>query len=229
LLKIYALFGDTDLVDTDLVGTDLVGNHLASPFKLDSNAARQQVQRLLPSVCNYRQFFRSADQFEGSSPAPYVASAEFWMAEDEQDPLAETLLAIGHASDKLADVLTRDPQWVNHAVEHQILGRAMEDSGYKCTFLFNRKPTMSLAAFHDHWLHKHGPIAARTQDAERYVQSHFQTEDRRFDGITELFWADYPTAIASMGSEQMRTDQASDAQKFVDGDSLVMFLSAETT
>ena len=211
MLKIYALFGD----DAPL------------PFKLDSGAAQRRIQRVLPQVQRYRQFKRTPEQFESMRPAPYGASAEFWLTPDASDALPEAAKTIHHAGDKLSDVFTLDPMLVEHGVEHNIMGDPSIDSGYKCTFLFNRKRSMSLVDFHAHWLQNHGPIAAKTQDAQRYVQSHLNANDRRYDGITELFWADYPTALASMASEQMRTDQANDAKNFVDGDSLVMFLAAE--
>ncbi len=211
MLKIYALFGDD----------------MASPFKLDGRIAQQRIQHHLPQVQRYRQFQRTAQQFNGTLPPPYGASAEFWLRAEATTALSEAVEVIRHAGDNLSDVLSANPVLVEHGVERNIMGDPSTDDGYKCTFLFNRKPSMSLADFHAHWLHKHGPIAAKTQDAQRYVQSHLNAKDRHYDGITELFWVDFPTAAASMASEQMRTDQANDAKNFVDAPSLVMFLAAE--
>ncbi len=120
-----------------------------------------------------------------------------------------------------------NPRVLIPSEEHNISGEPFHDSGFKATFLFDRKPSLSLEEFHGYWLNHHGPIAAQTQDAERYVQSHVTTTDRAYDGITELFWPDYPTALASMASEQMTTDQANDAPNFVDGESLIVFLASE--
>ena len=212
MLKIYALFGEEDM----------------SPFKLESAAAAEIVKRELGAVHDYRQFLRTDEQFDGLQPAPYFGSAEFWLKPERASELQDTAAAIAEASGALTDVLGRKPDLIEHGAEHNITGTHRGDSGYKCTFLFNRKPAMALADFHHHWLHTHGPIAGKTQDAQRYVQSHIDAPDRTFDGVTELFWPDYPTAVASMASEQMRGDQATDAQNFVDGGSLTLFLGAET-
>lgn len=196
----------------------------AQPFLHDSANAHRLVAEQLPNVVRYRQFARAPEQL-GDQSAPVVGSAEFWVETQDDCIVVREFLAGGGAAD--AEIHTTPPNLVEHCEEHNIMGTAFADSGFKCTFLFNRKPGMALAAFHEHWLYTHGPIAALTQGAERYVQSHITAPDRTYDGITELFWADHATAVASMASDQMRTDQANDAQNFVDGGSLVAFLATE--
>jgi hypothetical protein len=71
-------------------------------------------------------------------------------------------------------------------------------------FCANRLPSLSLAEFHDYWLHKHGPLVRSLAPALRiskYVQSHridgdMGAEARRarssstlYDGVAELWWA----------------------------------------
>ncbi|MDH3643043.1 MAG: EthD domain-containing protein [Gammaproteobacteria bacterium] len=211
MIKLYALFGE---------------GSPTSPLKLNSAAAGSALTRRFPGLLRYRQFERTAEQFEGLIPAPFRASAELWI-DDSEDP-APILDELASAATSLPEAFAEDPVRLVQSAEHNISGEPMQDSGFKATFLFNRKADMDLGEFHAYWLGHHGPIAAQTQDAERYVQSHISVTDRSWDGITELFWADYPTALASMASEQMRVDQSSDAQNFVDGESLVLFLSQET-
>ena len=211
MIKIYALFADQP------------GER---PFNLGAGNAHAAMTSRFPQLRHYRQFERASEQLAGLPVAPYVASAELWL-DHGSDP-APILSALDSAQASLPDVFTRDPALLVQGEEHNISGEPWQDSGFKATFLFNRKRGMALDAFHAYWLSHHGPIAARTQDAERYVQSHISEPSRTYDGITELFWCDHTTALASMGSEQMTVEQSNDAQNFVDGESLVVFMGAET-
>jgi hypothetical protein len=211
MIKIYALFS---------------APATTSPFKLIVDDARQSLTQQLPGLQHYRQFERTADQLPGLPDAPYQGSAEFWF--NDGDDISHAVNSLTAASSKLPEVFNCDATTVIQGEEHNISGQPWQDSGFKVTFLFNRKSTLALDEFHAYWLNNHGPIAAKTQDGERYVQTHVSAPGRACDGITELFWHDYPTALASMGSEQMRVDQSADAQNFVDRDSLVGFLSQAT-
>ncbi len=103
----------------------------------------------------------------------------------------------------------------------------------KGKFLFRRKEGMSGEAFRAYWLERHGPIVLRTPELLRYVQSHvIANEDdeshARYDGITEIYWLDYASAVRSMKSSQMSVEQAQDAPNFVAPRSVeVMLLSEE--
>ena len=209
--KIYALFGDDQRV---------------SSFNLGTEAASQTMTGLFPALRHYRQFERGPKQLTNLVRAPYLASAELWL--ETAEDATEMLGVLRAAATTLPAVFARDPALLVESQEHNISGEPWNDSGFKATFLFNRKPAMDLEAFHTYWLNHHGPIAAKTQDTERYIQSHICEPERIYDGITELFWRDHDTALASMASQQMTVDQSNDAQNFVDGGSLVVFLSSET-
>ncbi len=209
--KLYALFGD-----------DLAG----SPFRLSGHAASSIVRARFPELRRYRQFVRTGGQLDNLVLAPFCASVELWL-DDEDDP-APLMAVLAAAADSMPEAFSANPSVVIGSEEHNVSGEPNHDSGFKATFLFDRKPSLSLEDFHAYWLNHHGPIAAKTQDAERYVQSHIKAKDRAYDGITELFWPDYPTALDSMASDQMTKDQASDAPNFVDGESLIVFLASET-
>lgn len=230
MIKIYALF-DEALANEELVDEKEPGT---GPFKLDSGAARAAITKRFPGLRHYRQFLRAPEQLAGLPVAPYLGSAELWLDDDadaDPDPNSDPapiLSSLASASTTLAEMFSRDPVMLIRSQEHNISGEPWHDSGFKATFLFGRKDSMALTDFHDYWLNHHGPIAALTQDAERYVQSHIDEPGRTYDGITELFWADHPTALASMGSEQMTVDQSNDAQNFVAGESLVVVMEQET-
>jgi uncharacterized protein (TIGR02118 family) len=211
MIKIYALFGNGDT---------------GSPFRLGAEEARNAMAERFGNLRHYRQFERATEQLAGLPTAPYRASAELWL--DDADPHADILGALQWAANALPEVFAGNPVELIESEEHNISGKPGRDSGFKATFLFNRKPNMALAYFHAYWRNHHGPIAAKTENAERYVQSHISAPERTYDGITELFWRDHKTALASMASEQMRIDQSSDAQNFVDGESLVVFMGQET-
>jgi uncharacterized protein (TIGR02118 family) len=110
----------------------------------------------------------------------------------------------------------------SHHTEHHIKG----------IFPFRRKKDMDAEAFQNHWWHNHGPIAALTEGALCYVQTHRllqgdEADDPAIDGITELHWSDRRSADRSMQSRQMREDQGNDATNFVDKESVELFFVEE--
>ena len=94
----------------------------------------------------------------------------------------------------------------------------------KGVYLFRGKPGMPLADFRQYWWQNHGPIAARTEEALCYAQSHLTTTDK-YHGITEIYWPSLEAAFRGIGSEQMRNDQANDAKQFVEDGSVSLFLA----
>lgn len=96
----------------------------------------------------------------------------------------------------------------------------------KGVYLFRGRPDASLSAFRDYWWRVHGPIAARTQDALAYVQSHLLST-RDYHGVTEIYWRSEDEARAAITSKQMVTEQAGDAANFVDAESIVPFLARQ--
>ena len=86
----------------------------------------------------------------------------------------------------------------------------------KLTFCLRRKPGLTLAAFQDYWLNKHGPLVHRLQPAlgmVRYVQLHRRDDElgsgmakvrgapEPYDGVAELWWEDREGFSADMKSE----------------------------
>ena len=96
----------------------------------------------------------------------------------------------------------------------------------KGVYLFSRKAGMTMADFQRHWWYVHGPIAALTEEATCYVQSHIQRE-AAFDGVTELYWRDVDADMRGISSEQMRVDQAGDAENFVEPGSVELMIAEQ--
>jgi uncharacterized protein (TIGR02118 family) len=115
---------------------------------------------------------------------------------------------------------------------HVVLGPSELEpvsDGLKGIFVFRRKAGMPIPAFQSHWLHTHGPIAARTPCTTRYVQCHvlpscYEDGSPPYDGITELYWATLDDARVAMSSDSMTVEQSADAQNFVDGDSVKLVI-----
>ncbi len=104
----------------------------------------------------------------------------------------------------------------------------------KGVFPFRRKRELSVEQFQQRWWHGHGPIAARTERALAYVQCHpliacYAGAAPDYDGVTELHWPDAAAARAAMASRQMREDQATDAEEFVEPGSVRLVLVQEET
>ena len=102
--------------------------------------------------------------------------------------------------------------------------------------VLRRKPGLSLAEFHDHWLRRHGPlVAGLAEDLAilRHVQTHTLEGDANaaaqrarggnmephYDGVAETWWsaeADLETALASeAGQAAVAASVASEAE-FID-------------
>jgi uncharacterized protein (TIGR02118 family) len=105
-------------------------------------------------------------------------------------------------------------------------------NGVKGIYAFRRKGSMPVKDFQHYWWHKHGPIAALTENATCYVQCHVAKETYHngspaYDGVTELYWPDVPTALVSLGSNQMTEDQSNDARNFVDLESIELMIAQQ--
>jgi uncharacterized protein (TIGR02118 family) len=95
-----------------------------------------------------------------------------------------------------------------------------QNRGVKGLYAFRRKSDMSVDDFQFYWWQNHGPIAALTESATCYVQSHvlksaYKNGSPDFDGVTELYWPDVPSALQAIGSRQMIENQSADARNFV--------------
>ena len=103
----------------------------------------------------------------------------------------------------------------------------------KGVFPFRCRTSLAVPEFQRYWLHAHGPVAARTEGALLYVQCHpleqcyLAGAAPPFDGVTELHWPDVPAARRAMASRQMREDQVTDAEKFAEPGSVILFLAEE--
>ncbi len=197
------------------------------PFTNRGEMATQRLQQLCPTAEGFVQA-RALNQ-----DAAFAGVLDLWFTD------SAAALAAGNQSAKLA------PLWRDKGVDVAAVVVGLErvvmrlpshhtSPAIKGVFPFRRKLGMSVADFQHHWWHNHGPIAALTENALYYTQSHVlpqcyatHSDDSTpaYDGITELYWPSRAIADAAMDSRQMREDQAQDADNFVDKDSIGLFFA----
>lgn len=102
----------------------------------------------------------------------------------------------------------------------------------KIVEIVHRRPGMSVEAFQDHWLNRHGPIVTRLPGLRRYVQSHtrpgaYRQGEPACDGIAEL-WLDGKDALISASRTSEFAAAKADEDNFVDPSGLVELLTTET-
>jgi hypothetical protein len=206
------------------------------PFASFGEAAAERIERLCPNVVGYVQSRALREQLEAVAVPPYAGIAELWFS-DSGDALRlaarpDSLAPLWRDGVSVAAVVTGHERVVMRLPEHH-RGRFV-----KGVFPFQRKAGLSVADFQRAWWHGHGPIAALTEGAVLYVQCHpfaacydpgacAHDDAPWYDGVTELHWPDVAAARAAMGSRQMREDQATDAQRFVQPGSVRLLLVEE--
>ena len=196
------------------------------PFRAD---AAQTANAQMPRAAGITLTRALAEQIDPAAPAKFAGALELWhfsaadaLAHSERATL-EKLLAPGA---RIAAVVTGLARTVMRTADHY------GSHGMKCVLPFRRKEGMSVEAFQRRWWHGHGPIAARTENALFYLQTHplaetYLISDPAFDGVTELHWRDLVTARAAMKSRQMREDQGNDSPHFARAGSVLMFAAQE--
>ena len=105
----------------------------------------------------------------------------------------------------------------------------------RLVFVLRRKAGMSLADFHDYWLHQHAPLVASfTNDLNilRYVQTHTLEDpanaaaqqargnmEPHYDGVAELWWsteAELEAVLQSDAGQAAGASLLADEEKFID-------------
>lgn len=204
-------------------------NAPSDPFRFSGDEALDRIRTALPDALLYVQS-RALDQQIAPGEAPAHAGVAEVSFDDPERALAlarepALLEALwGEGATAAATIVGRD---------HVIMRRPEHYDGatIKGVFPFRCRGDIEPQAFQHHWLYTHGPIAARTESATCYVQSHppaawYETTPV-YHGLTEIYWPDAEAARNAMSSRQMREDQAGDAANFADPDGVVLFLAAE--
>ena len=86
-------------------------------------------------------------------------------------------------------------------------------------YFITRREDMEAAAFHDYWERVHGPIVAKIDQLERYLQSHEISHDAvtaRCDGAAEAWLRDLETLTATMDSDAYLNGALADEPNFID-------------
>jgi hypothetical protein len=105
----------------------------------------------------------------------------------------------------------------------------------KLVCFFRRKPGMSVAAFHRHWLEAHGSLIAETpmlaRHIVRYEQNHrlesdYEREDPEgFDGATVQWLESMEAFLAFVREPAYRELIAPDEQRFIDRGSIALLFT----
>lgn len=200
------------------------------PFRLTADGAREALQAAVPNALLYTQTRALGEQIEVDAPPAHAGVAEVTFDD------AEEAIWLARHPDVLAPLWQGNTVSVAAAIvgrDHVIMRSAAhyDQPSIKGVFPFRRRSDVAVADFQRHWLHTHGPIAARTEGATCYVQCHaplsWYDPAPPYDGLTEIYWPDAAAARLAMSSRQMREDQAGDARNFADPDGVVLFLAQE--
>ena len=197
------------------------------PFSFTGAEAQDALRAVAPNATGFVQSRAADRQLSAEAPA-YAGVAEIWFP-FEADALATAPMLAG------ANLWREGVEAVPVLGRERTVLRTAEfahGQGIKGVFPFSRRPDLTVAEFQRHWWYRHGPIAARTEQALGYLQCHptqraYDGGLAPVDGITELFWPSLVAAQAAMSSRQMTEDQSNDAGNFVDRDSVKLFLALE--
>ena len=201
------------------------------PFAVCADDAAERITELCPTAAGYVQGRALHEQLDVVAAPPYAGIAELWFR-DTTDALAvaarpEAIASLWReGAGSVEAIVTGHERVVMSLPEHH------QRRFIKGVFPFRRKTGLTVEDFQRAWWHGHGPIAARTEGAVRYVQCHplaacYDGRTPPYDGVTELHWPDAATARAAMSSRQMREDQATDARRFVEPGSVRLLLVEE--
>lgn len=116
----------------------------------------------------------------------------------------------------------------------------------KMVFCVKRLASISEDEFYEYWLNQHGPLVKSKTDAlniKQYVQSHTKHAElgsavssargmlqTSFDGLAELWWDDYESLEAVLGTEDGQAASAllaEDEAKFIDMKASTIFFTQE--
>ena len=192
-----------------------------NPFAFSGDEASKQVRSILPGIVGYVQ-----TRAIGESPFLGCAELYFESRADADMALATNLEFLVSPSATIAASLSG----IHRAVMR--LPTFFSSDRVKGVYPFLRRAGMPVKDFQSHWWHTHGPIAALTESALAYYQTHpiksaYEFNPPDFDGVTEIYWPDMERAEAAVVSRQMTEDQAGDAKTFVDLDSVTLFFGVE--
>ncbi len=195
------------------------------PFKAHGDEAAALARETFPNLAGYVQTRASERQVDGrEGGTAFNATAEVWFRY-----AADAVQAAQHGCDAL---INGAEVHAVHCGEERVVMRTAEHWLKPCmkgVYPFRRKAGMGIADFQHYWWHNHGPIAAATEEALCYVQTHvleqyYEGGEPAYDGVTELHWLDTGAANRAVASRQMVEDQGGDAPNFVDLESVQLLL-----
>ena len=202
------------------------------PFAHRGGAAAELQAQICPAAAGYTQTRALDAQLEADQVPHFAGVAEFRFV----DPGAA--LAFAEKRSAIAPLLAPDARVVAvvTGVDHVVMRMPTHSAapGIKGVYPFRGLAHLDSEAFSRRWLYGHGPIAALTEEALCYVQCHllapaWSAEESAFHAVTEIHWPDIAAARRGVGSRQMREDQGTDAQDFLEPGSVRLVFAEEET
>lgn len=156
--------------------------------------------REVPGIRRYMQCHTISSGYRRPTPPPLDGVEEIsFDSTAHLDSMAQTSAGEIAIAD-LANFVDMERLQYIIAEEIEIKGGEVREGMVKNIELVTRKQGMPVAEFHAYWSEFHGPLAAKIDVIERYVQSHTLMDEYKkkvapaYDGIAETWFAD----IASM-------------------------------
>ena len=188
------------------------------------------IARQIPQLQRYKQSHRV---LFASATSNYDGVAEVWL-EDEA-----AMDALRCSPEYLDGALADEPNFIDmNRVEwlvtqdRVILDGPQITNQAKTISRVKRKAGMSLEDFRTYWAEAHSPLACKLPGIQRYVlcltvDAAYAYAEPRWDGVSQI-WVENLVALQHMReSEEYTVGTSSDAEEFLDVDSVASFAARE--
>ena len=187
-----------------------------------------------PNLRRYHHYFSVPAAYHGPLKPTFIGVSMFW----RDDPFsvftpfpAPDFAPIGPDDRQLFDREPRWPfngQWADiFGEEHVIVDGQTSPGMINALIMVNKLPGLDFPHLFDHWMEKHGPLAARLPGLRRYTQNHaylpaYSRAGMTHDGWSELWFDDYAAFEQAVQSPEWAAMEADGATVFVETKGIVI-------
>ena len=204
----------------------------ADAFDREWRGSYCEAVALTPGLRGYVQLPATPKASPFGVTSPITAIDELWFADLDAavDAISDARQGMGLGSSDPALLGQGSSRWL--VAEENVVLDGPGTGQSKMLFLFHHRPDQTLQDGQEYWRTQHAELVPRSPGLARYVQSHVlpgngADEVDGFDGVAELWFADYGQAEVFSASREFRIEQGEDIPKFCDVSRLQGFL-AET-
>lgn len=187
-----------------------------------------------PAITHYIQSHLLPQPFPGfPADIPYAGVSELWF-KDLSTAFAQLRSPLSREDARLDEPNFLDPsgpQFVFTRENIVIPGPALapDTPALKALFFVRHRGGRSRAHFQDYWRNNHAPLVIGTPALQRYVQCHVVPEadgvgQATYDGVGELWFADYEAYQRCWSSAEIQDEQLPDTLNFVGSDPMGFFV-----